>query len=57
MSEDIYFGPGTTPKRVVEAVEAAKEAAETQRRPKASTAETERFFARIAEDLKRAGAG
>lgn len=55
MSDEIYYGPGTTPERVVEAVD--REARRDKpRRPAPSTAEREQFFARIAEDIKRAEA-
>lgn len=55
---DAYFGPGTTPERVAEAVEQAKERRRDEsRRPAPTTEQRERFFARIAEEIKRAEAG
>lgn len=55
MSDDIYFGPGTTPERVADAVQrAAAEQRDRPRRPAPSTAEREQFFKRIAEEIKRA---
>lgn len=53
---DNYFGPGTTPERVAEAIERAQESRDRRRRP-VSTSEREAFFAAIAEDVKRAEAG
>lgn len=55
MSDEIYFGPGTTPERVAEAVERAKEERrDAGRRPAPSTSQRERFFKALAEDIKRA---
>lgn len=54
---DAYFGPGTTPRKVAEAVERAKEQRrEESGRPRPTTRDRERFFAKIAEDIKRAEA-
>lgn len=56
--DDIYFGPGTTPERVAEAVERAKEERrDAGRRPAPSTSKREEFFGRLAEERKRAEAG
>lgn len=52
--DEVYFGPGTTPERVAEAIEKAK-AARDWSRSKASVAERERFFKRLTEEYKRAG--
>jgi hypothetical protein len=57
MSESPYFGPGTTPDRVAEAIREAREDREHRPRPRPSTSEREAFFGRIAEDIKRAEAG
>lgn len=55
---NIYFGPGTTPEKVAETVERAKQQRRDEgRRSAPSTQDRERFFARIAEDIKRAEAG
>lgn len=58
MSDDgIYFGPGTTPERVAQQVQRAKEARRDEgRRASPNASERDRFFGRIAEDIKRAGA-
>ena len=55
MSDEPYFGPGTTPRRVAEAVDRAKD--RDRDRPAVSTAQREAFFAGITEDRKRAEAG
>jgi acyl-CoA reductase-like NAD-dependent aldehyde dehydrogenase len=53
---DTYFGRGTTPERVAEAIErATKERKPTKAAP--TTAERERFFAKIADERKRAEGG
>jgi len=57
MSDDIYFGPGTTPDKVAEAVERSKqERREESGRPRPTTRDRERFFANMAELIKRAEA-
>lgn len=59
MSDDgIYFGPGTTPEKVRDSIERAKHgaAATRGRRTSPNAVERDRFFGRIAEDVKRAGA-
>lgn len=54
----IYFGPGTTPEKVAESVERAKQQRRAEgRRASPNAVERERFFGRIAEDIKRAGGG
>jgi len=53
-NEPIYFGPGTTPERVARAIEREAHRDDKPSRPRPTTAERERFFARIAEDIKRA---
>ena len=58
MSADNYFGPGTTPERVAEAIERAQK--DRDHRPskrRATTSEREAFFGRIAEERKRAEGG
>jgi hypothetical protein len=50
-----YFGGGTTPERVREALERATERKRDTNPP--STAQREAFFAKIAEERKRAEAG
>jgi hypothetical protein len=55
MSTDAYFGPGSTPERVAEAIERAK-SERNRDRPATSTSQRERFFQRIAEERKRAEA-
>ena len=53
---DMYFGPGTTPERVAEAFErATKERERSKSEP--STSKREAFFAKLAEERKRAEAG
>ena len=54
MSDQIYYGPGTTPRKVAEAVERAKEARRDEGRRAPSTNERERFFQQVAELGKRA---
>ena len=54
--EQVYFGPGTTPERVAEAIDKAQRA-EKDRKPRATTSERERFFSHVAEERKRAEAG
>lgn len=54
MSDEIYYGPGTTPRKVAEAVERAKEARRDEGRRAPSTSERERFFQQVAELGKRA---
>lgn len=53
MTVEPYFGRGTTPERVAEAIEQAK-AERPRDRPRPSTTERERFFERIADEIKRA---
>ena len=53
---DAYFGPGTTPERVAEAIERAQ-AERDRSKPAPSTSRREAFFAKLAEERKRAEAG
>lgn len=53
---EVPFGRGTTPARVAEAVDRAMHRDRDRPAP-VSTAKREAFFARIAEDRKRAEAG
>jgi hypothetical protein len=55
MSVESYFGPGTTPERVAEAIDRAK-SERNRNRPSVSTSQRERFFQRMAEERKRAEA-
>ena len=55
MSNEPYFGPGTTPERVAEAVDRAQRDRDRDR-PRATTSERERFFGRLAEEKRRAEA-
>jgi hypothetical protein len=58
MSTDNYFGPGTTPERVAEAVERAQREREGERsKAKVSTRLRDEFFQRMADERKRAEAG
>jgi hypothetical protein len=55
MSEDVYFGRGSTPERVAEAMDKAQRE-RSRARPAATTTERETFFRRLAEEVKRAEA-
>ena len=55
MSED-YFGRGTTPEKVAEAIERAQRNRDRTKAPP-SSAEREAFFKRIADERKRAEGG
>lgn len=50
-----YFGTGTTPPKVRDAIERAVEERQSQRGRRVSTAQREAFFKRMAEEVKRAG--
>jgi hypothetical protein len=54
MSEP-YFGPGTTPERVAEAIEKAQESRDRSGKRRPTTSEREAFFSKMAEEVKRAG--
>lgn len=57
MSIQPYFGTGTTPEKVRDAIERAREERDrhpSSRRP-VTTADRDRFFAAQAEEIKRAG--
>lgn len=56
MSDETYFGPGTTPDPVRRAIERAKQDRDRDR-PPVSTERREAFFRRIAEERKRAEGG
>jgi hypothetical protein len=53
---DSYFGRGTTPEKVAEAIERARDERD-RGRPAPSTAKREEFFRRMAEEIKRAKGG
>lgn len=55
MSDEPYFGPGTTGKGVAEAIERAK-SERNRDRPRPTTAERDAFFGNIAELRKKAEA-
>ena len=54
MSDDPYFGEGTTPRQVAEAVRKALDERHTARDRHPTVAQRERFFRELAEHLERA---
>ena len=56
MSSESYFGKGTTPERVAEAIERARDERDRDR-PRPTTEQRDRFFARLAEIKRQAEGG